>query len=223
MVYLTAILAADTAEHHHVDWTAIASVRSLIARLAALILSLAAIVVAGFSPWIGYTKARLELLTEKLEKVYQLVKEEWANPFRLDDSLSFNCAGRDFRTFQAGNAELEVLTNLSPPQRAAAFCSPSIEFFVPTMWKQPCLQESFVNRFAPSSLMSWVIHSVLSASSPGTNTSPLRTGAPGDGSIPSLGLGPPKPGSVSVESKSETDPCVQAGDPDNRIHPVGHV
>lgn len=197
MVYLTAILAAATAEHYHVDWTAIASVGSLIARLAALILSLAAIVVAGFIPWIGYTKARLELLTEKLEKVYQLVKEERATRSDLMIRYHSTVPAEDFRTFQAGNAELEVLTNLSRPQRAAAFCNPSIEFFVPTMWKQPCLRESFANRFAPSSLMSWVVHSFLSASSPGTNTkigvaqtvfprtaSPLRTGAPGNGSIP---------------------------------------
>ena len=71
MCWLTAILAVATAtKHYHpVDWTAIAAV-------AALLSSFAAILVAVFNPWIGYTKARLDPLTEKLEKLYRLVKEQ---------------------------------------------------------------------------------------------------------------------------------------------------
>jgi hypothetical protein len=84
------ILAAATAarHHHHVDWTATAAV-------AALLSSVAAILVAVFNPWIAYTKARLELLTEKLAKVYQLVEGRANHSFGVDDSPSLSYTDKD--------------------------------------------------------------------------------------------------------------------------------
>jgi hypothetical protein len=144
--YLIVTLAtASVAEPHHIDWTAIAAVGSLIAGLAALLSSLAAIVVAVFNPWIGYTKARLELLTEKLEKVYQLVKEERriaselmiqyhsTIPTRTDSAEELRRGpAEDFRRFQAGNVDLDVFVNLFFPELLGSMqrCGVSRDQFV---------------------------------------------------------------------------------------------
>lgn len=117
--FATAILvaAAATKHYHHVDWTAIAAV-------AALILSFAGILVAVFSPWIGYAKARLDLLTKKLEKLYQLVQEERRKasgmmfhyvssvPTKSDGPRKPEKPAEDFREFKEGNADAEVLYDL---------------------------------------------------------------------------------------------------------------
>jgi hypothetical protein len=118
MRYFTVILAAIAAakHHHHVDWTAIAAV-------AAVFSSFAAILIAIFNPWIGYTKARLEVLTEKLEKLYQLVKEERriasemmfhyrSNVPTKENGQELKKPAEDFRKFKEGSAEVEVLVNL---------------------------------------------------------------------------------------------------------------
>jgi hypothetical protein len=117
--YPIVLLAAATAtkHHHHVDWTAITAV-------AAIFSSFAAILVAVFNPWIGYTKARLELLTEKLEKLYQLVKEEGRTasemmirfrsnvPTKTDGARELEKPAEDFRKFKEGNSDVAVLIDL---------------------------------------------------------------------------------------------------------------
>jgi hypothetical protein len=117
--YPIVLLAAATAtkHHHHVDWTAITAV-------AAIFSSFAAILVAVFNPWIGYTKARLELLTEKLEKLYQLVKEERRTasemmirfrsnvPTKTDGARELEKPAEDFRKFKEGNSDVDVLIDL---------------------------------------------------------------------------------------------------------------
>jgi hypothetical protein len=127
MSSLTAFLAAAAAatpaakHHYHVDWTAVAAV-------AALLSSFAAILVAVFNPWIGYTKARLDLLTEKLEKLYQLVKEERREgsemmfhyvsniPAKTDGARELEKPAEDFRKFKESNADAEVLIDLFFPE-----------------------------------------------------------------------------------------------------------
>lgn len=117
--YLTVILAATTAakHHSHVDWTAFAA-------FAAIFSSFAAILVAVFNPWIGYIKAKLELLTEKLEKLYQLVKEERATasemmirfrsnvPTKTDGARELEKPAEDFRKFKEGNSDVAILIDL---------------------------------------------------------------------------------------------------------------
>jgi hypothetical protein len=121
MFSVAILLAANTASKHHVDWTAVTA-------LTALFSSIAAILVALFNPLIGYTKARLETLTDKLEKLYQLVKEEnrigsettihyRSNiPTKTDESREVQKPAEDFRKFTKGTVEIEVLAELFFPR-----------------------------------------------------------------------------------------------------------
>jgi hypothetical protein len=114
-------LAASTASKHHVDWTAVTA-------LTALFSSIAAILVALFNPLIGYTKARLETLTDKLEKLYQLVKEENRTgsettihyrgniPTKTDESRELQKPSEEFRKFTDGTVEIEVIAELFFPR-----------------------------------------------------------------------------------------------------------
>ena len=114
--FLAATVAA--AKHHHrVDWTAITA-------LAAVFSSFAAILVAIFNPWLGSVKARLELLSEKLERLYGQLKEERRINYELmthylsfvppkkDDTQDLKKPAEDFRRFQERNPDIEVLINL---------------------------------------------------------------------------------------------------------------
>lgn len=108
------LLAANTVHKHHVDWTAVTA-------LTALFSSIAAILVALFNPLIGYARARLEMLTDRLEKLYQTVKEESKassetmihyKGFRPEDSPELKKSSEDFRKFIKGNTEVDVLAAL---------------------------------------------------------------------------------------------------------------
>ena len=110
------VLAASASDKHHFDWTAFTA-------LAALFSSVAAILVAIANPLIGYTRARLETLTDRLEKLYQTVKEERKaaqesmihhRTYRPDndDREALKKSAEDFRKLIEGKAEVDVLAAL---------------------------------------------------------------------------------------------------------------
>jgi hypothetical protein len=116
MFSVAIFLAASTANKHHVDWTAVTA-------LTALFSSVAAILVAILNPFFGYTRARLEMLTDRLEKLYQTVKEERKAAqasmihYRThrpvdEDREELKKSAEDFRKLIEGKAEVDVLVAL---------------------------------------------------------------------------------------------------------------
>jgi hypothetical protein len=136
MFSVAILLAANTVHKHHIDWTAVTAVTALCS-------SISAILVAVLIPFVGYTRSRLEIVTDRLEKLYQAVKEEAKaatetmihyRSLRLEekDGPELPKSAEDFRKFIKGTTEIDVLAALYFTKLLApiAACHNAREHFV---------------------------------------------------------------------------------------------